>query len=138
MKPFVKLHPALAFFALTFLITWSLWGMIIFLKLPLGAGYAPFLLAALGPSLAGLIVSYVLGRGGAVMSLLAKLVSWRVGLKWHAVVLLLPLSLALASLGLYGALGHPWPSFALVNKWYLIPMAFVKVLLLGGPLEEEL
>jgi membrane protease YdiL (CAAX protease family) len=138
MKTYVKSHPVLAFFALTFLITWSLWALIIGLNLPLGAGYVPFVLAASGPSLSGLILSYITGGAAGLKSLLAKIALWRVGLTWYAAVVLLPLLLALASLGLYVMLGHPWPPFAMLGKWYLLPLAFVQVLLLGGPLEEEL
>jgi membrane protease YdiL (CAAX protease family) len=138
MKSFVKSHPVLAFFALTFLITWSLWAVIIGLKLPLSAGYVPFVVAAAGPSLTGLILSYIIGGSRAVKSLLAKGIVRRVELKWYATVLLLPIVLALGSLGLYVMLGHPWPPFAMFSKGYLLPLAFVQVLLLGGPLEEEL
>jgi uncharacterized protein len=138
MKTFVKSHPVWAFVALTYLITWSLWTVIIVLKLPLGAGYVPFVLAASGPSLSGLVLSYIMGGGRAVKSLFAKVVFWRVGLRWYVAALLLPAGLALASLGLYVLLGHPWPPFAMFSKGYLLPLAFVQVLLLGGPLEEEL
>ena len=51
MKTFVNAHPVLAFFTLTYLITWSLWALIIALQLPLGAaGYGLFVLAAAAPA----------------------------------------------------------------------------------------
>lgn len=138
MQTFAKSHSLVVFFALTFIITWSLWGLIILANLPLAAGYVPFVLAATGPSLSGLLVSALLGGRGAVKALLARVVLWRAGLKWYAVAILTPLGLALGGLCLYVALGHPWPAFTMLGKWYLIPLVFLQVLLLGGPLEEEL
>jgi membrane protease YdiL (CAAX protease family) len=58
-----------------------------------------------GPLLAALLVLAAVGGPPALRDLFARIVRWRVGLVWYAVVLLLPPALTLVALGLNVLLG---------------------------------
>jgi membrane protease YdiL (CAAX protease family) len=94
----VKRHPLVAFFALSYASTWPV--------IPLVA-VSPLLgLPALfGPALAAIIVSAVTDGKSGLRGLLGRLARWRVGGRWYAVAMGLPMVLALAAAGLHLLLG---------------------------------
>ncbi len=106
--PFIRKHPLLCYFALTFAISWG--GFLIAIG-PDGFPGTPELFEArlplavlamiLGPSVAGLLLTaLVLGRPGLV-EFRARLLRWRVGLRWYAIACLLgPLLLLAVGLAL--------------------------------------
>jgi uncharacterized protein len=94
---FIKSHPLLSYFALTFAISWS--GFLIAAGVGTG-GFSPtpeqlqtlipYAVPAMlaGPSLAGILLTGLLyGRAG-LRELLSRLLRWRVGARWYAVALL--------------------------------------------------
>jgi membrane protease YdiL (CAAX protease family) len=95
IKTLIKRHPLLAYFALTFAITWGLFVLAVgpgsipatkeeFTTLPLGA----ILAVLLGPSVSGfLLTGLAYGREGYRV-LLIRMRRWRVGARWYAVALL--------------------------------------------------
>ena len=93
---FIKRHPVLAYFILTFAISWS--GVLLVIGGPSGIPGTPeqferllpiVVLAMLaGPSVAGvLLTGLVYGRVG-LREFLSRLLRWRVGARWYAVALL--------------------------------------------------
>jgi CAAX protease family protein len=94
----IKRHPLVAFFVLAYAMTWPL--------IPL-VSVSPLLgLPALfGPALAAVIVAAVTDGGPGLRDLLGRLARWRVGTRWYAVALGLPLVLALTAAGLNLLLG---------------------------------
>jgi len=96
IKAFIRRHPVLNYFALTFAISWG--GVLLVIggpsRLPATNGQFEMLfpiaiLAMLaGPSFAGLLLTgLVYGRAG-FRELLSRLLRWRVGARWYAVALL--------------------------------------------------
>jgi len=96
IKAFIKRHPLLSYFALTFAITWGLFVLAVggpggipatkeeFTTLPLGA----ILAVLVGPSVSGIVLTgLVYGREG-FRDLLTRMRRWRVGARWYAVALL--------------------------------------------------
>ena len=93
IKAFIKRHPVLSYFALTFAISWG--GIL----LAVGPGGIPAPRSssrrclgatgdARGPSVAGILLTgLVYGRAG-FRDLLARMMRWRVGARWYAVALL--------------------------------------------------
>jgi membrane protease YdiL (CAAX protease family) len=95
IKDFIKRHSLLAYFALTFAISWGGFVLVV------GPGSFPgtqelfetlfplaILVMLLGPSLAGvLLTGLVSGRAG-LREILTRLLKWRVGGRWYAVALL--------------------------------------------------
>jgi uncharacterized protein len=84
-KAFIKSHPLLSYFALTFAISWG--GMLLVIAVG-GAGGVPMLAWVAGPPIAGILLTgLVYGRAG-FRDLLTRMRRWRVGARWYAVALL--------------------------------------------------
>ena len=128
----VKRHPLITFFVLAFALSW--WPSILY-ALDLSpqpiAGFGPFL-AALG------VLALTQGKSG-IGGLLRRMVRWRVGIRWYAVALLLPVGIALAATSVNVLLGAQAPSAADLGGWTDIFLTFAVVLLIpgiGGAWEE--
>jgi len=91
----IKKNPVLSYFAITFLISW---GGVIILGSPYGmpatneqfhalwtAVVLPYFL---GPALAGLLMTAIIGGRTGFRELRDRLFKWRIGLKWYAIALL--------------------------------------------------
>jgi membrane protease YdiL (CAAX protease family) len=96
IRPLIQRHPMLAYFALTFALSWG--GVLLILGGPGGIpgtpeqleSLLPFAVLAMvaGPSVAGMLLTgLVHGRAG-YRELLSRLLRWRVGARWYAVTLL--------------------------------------------------
>jgi membrane protease YdiL (CAAX protease family) len=95
IRAFIKRHPVLTYFALTFAISWGGILMVIGPGGILGTkevseGLMPFVYLAtlLGPSLAGILLTGLVDGRAGFRELLSRLLRWRVGARWYAVALL--------------------------------------------------
>jgi membrane protease YdiL (CAAX protease family) len=95
----VNRYPLATFFILTYIFSW--WSYLI------GLGQWPF-----GPLMAALIVVPLTGGRAGLKAWASRIVRWRVGLKWYAIALLLPVALAGAAASLNVLLGAPALTFA--------------------------
>ena len=104
IKDFIKSHPVLTYFALTFAISWGA------ILVVVGPGGLPVtteqltmlgLATLLGPSVAGILLTGLASGRVGLRELLSRLLRWRVGARWYAVALLTaPLSTAAVLLAL--------------------------------------
>src|SRR5829696_5479163 len=127
---FVKRHPIITFFVLTFVLSWWTW--------PLYAvGLSPSPVFS-GPLLAALIVIPLTQGWAGLRELGLRIIRWRVGWRWYAVALGIPLAVAAAAVALSGALGASW-SFAGLPALSALVMVFAIRLFdpLGAPVGEE-
>ena len=95
VRVFVSRHSVLAYFALTFAISW---GGLLAVGGPGGISGAtwqsdprlPFLVMAMlaGPSIAGLVLTAIVSGRAGLRTLLSRFLRWRVGARWYAVALL--------------------------------------------------
>jgi hypothetical protein len=118
-------HPLISFFVLSYALTW--WAV------PFGS------FIATGPLLAALIViSITEGRAG-LRELGARMIRWRVGWRWYAVALGLPLAVAVAAVALNVALGATVQSLAKLPPLSTFIVVFAVRLInpLDGPMGEE-
>ena len=97
---FVKRHQLVAFFVLAYAVTWPLIPLVS--VSPLWGFPALF-----GPALAAVIVAALTDGRAGLRDLLSQLVRWRVGARWYAVALGLPMVLALTAASLPLLLGAP-------------------------------
>ena len=128
----VKRHPLIAFFVLTLALSWWPWILYAF-----GLYAAP--IASFGPFLAALVVLAITQGKSGIGGLLRRMVQWRVGIRWYAVALLLPIGIALAATALNVLLGAQAPSAAELGGWTALFSTFAFVLLIpaaGGTWEE--
>jgi hypothetical protein len=107
----IRRYPLVSFFMLSYALSWWPW---ILYSLDL----SPTPIAAL-PFLAAFIVLAVTEGRSGVVRLLRRMVRWRVGLRWYAVALLLPVVVTLTATALnvlvLGA--RPTSSWAEVGGW---------------------
>ena len=140
-KTFIKSHPLLSYFVLTFVITWGLFVLAVggpggipatkeqFTTLPLLA----ILAVLVGPSASGILLTGLdYGRAG-FRDLLARMTRWRVGARWYAVALLtapLMFTAALLPLWLISPVFLP-AIFASEAKVSFVLMGIVVALIVG-------
>lgn len=130
VKAFLQRHRLIAFFAFAYLLSWC--PCIIALARGRSTGPNP-----LGPLVAGIIMTaIVLGRPG-LREFFSRLVRWRVGVKWYAFVVLAPIAVCLAAVGLTLCLMTGSQVAALsTEKLRELPERFLFILLLIGLGEE--
>jgi uncharacterized protein len=128
-----------AFVALTFAISWVIWvAMVarsISIETPLGAVLN--IVAMAGPTIAALVLA---GRAGVgtLQRLLDGFSLRRVSLRWLAVAFTLPLAMIAVAIAVSVLVfGAPTPiiTVAVIGA---VAVEYVRVFLVGGPLEEEL
>jgi membrane protease YdiL (CAAX protease family) len=126
-------RPLATFFVLAYGLTWLA-------AVPYTLGAFPVPMFPCGPFLAALVVTPLVGGWPATAALLRRLVQWRVGLRWYALALLLPLGVTAAATAATVALGAPAPpAGALLGRLPgLVPIfAFNLLFPLSGALGEE-
>jgi membrane protease YdiL (CAAX protease family) len=151
-----KSNPLVAFFVLTYAITWLCLGSIIlhsheFLALPSSLIFPLKLIGSISPLLAALLIIATTTNKGGMQNFLRPLLIWRVKPWWYLVVLLEPFIVTLIVLTVTSFLGGPTFDFphppvieeppiplpSGINPWLLIVPLFLLGGLLGGPLGEE-
>ena len=127
------------FFALAYAISWSLWLPAVLGGLSSSSSlvFALFVVGACGPSLAAILLTALREGRSGVKALLGRLLAWRVGLRWYAIVLLGTPALGLLAVALHALFGGPPLGFSPAVPWFILPVAFL-LGLLGGPLNEEI
>jgi len=103
---FIKRHPLVTFFVLAYVLSWWPW-LLSAANNPFGSPLFPF-----GPMVAALILTAVINGRAGLKALLARVMQWRVHLRWYGVALLLPVALGLSAFGLNLLLGAPMPAAA--------------------------
>ena len=111
---FIKRHPLITFFVLAYAFSWWPWLLSADAN-PIGSPLFP-----LGPMVAALILTAVINGLAGLKALLAKVVQWRVNLRWYGVALFLPVALGLSAFGLNLLLGAPMPAAAQLPPWAAI------------------
>ena len=122
MLSWIKRHPLIAFFALAYALSWWPW-----VWTALDPENAPSTILPPGPLLAALVVLVIIGGRSAVWQFLKRIVQWRVGLRWYALVLLLPPIITVGAVGLSLRLGAAWEPHFL--GWADLGVRFVFILL---------
>ena len=128
----IRRHPLVAFFVLAYALSW--WPSILY-----SLDLSPQPVAGFGPFLAALVVLALTSGKAGIGGLLRRMVRWRVGLRWYAVALLLPVAIALAAAVFNVLLGAQAPSSVELGGWTNLFSTFFILLLipgLGGAWEE--
>jgi membrane protease YdiL (CAAX protease family) len=128
----MKGHPLIAFFVLTYALSW--WPSILY-----AFDLSPQPIVGFGPFLAGIVMLAIISGKTGVVRLLGRMVQWRVGLRWYAVALLLPVAITLAAAVINVLLGAQVPSSVELGDWTSLFSTFFLLLLvpgIGGAWEE--
>jgi membrane protease YdiL (CAAX protease family) len=135
----VRRHQLASYFGLTFAISWAMWlGLILgSLHIQTLVGAVLNVVAIAGPSIAALVLATILGRT-ELRRLLAGFSLSRLSVRWTVIALVLPLAMMAAAIAVsVAAFGAPSPRVTLGLAGVVLA-EFVRVLFLGGPIEEEL
>jgi uncharacterized protein len=132
--PLVRRYPLITFFVLAYSLAWWLWILYAFNITFLGPIFA------LGPFLAAIIVTALTRGTVGLKALLSRMVRWRVGLRWYAAALLLPVGVYLFAVSLNILLGAGASTAEQLGSWYLIfpLLAYSLLFPLSGAFGEEL
>lgn len=134
--------PLRIYLLLTFGLAWLIWLPLLVaeytnLALPL----PPIVLIVLGsftPSVAALFLTWRYAGGTGLCQLLGRAFVWRVAPIWYLLAILGPALVMLLAMGGHILLGGTAPDYVPFGaRWLLVPVNFVLVLLIGGPLGEE-
>ncbi len=118
MKTFVTRYQISIFFMATLLIGWFPWY----------AGQGSLIIAA--PSLAAILVAFLVNSWGGVMNIFRRLGRWRANWRWYAFVLFSPVILYFLAIGVHVLLGGTVPQFPLLREnQHMVLMAFIFFLL---------
>src|SRR5215204_1701680 len=123
----VRRYPLTAFFVLACALSW--WPWILY-----SVGLSTTPIVGVGPFLAALLVLAVTEGKSGVIGLLRRMVRWRVGLRWYAVALLLPIvvTLTAAALNVFLLGAQRTSSVAELGGWSTLLQTFFLWLLIPG------
>ena len=129
----IKQHPVLSYFILAVAITWSI-------MLPLVASaqgwlqapvpFALHYLAAFGPMLAAIIMTWFTGGSDGLKELWGRVTKWRVGLTGAAFAILSPVVLFVLAAAVVRALGGEWPELQRLGEVNYLPNLGIGALVL--------
>ena len=103
IRSIVKRHALVTFFALAYGISYLLYFLPSFV--PGFPSLFPF-----GPLIAAIITAGVGDGVSGLKDLLSRCLRWRVGLRWYAAAVLVPIAIGVAVVGLSIMMGAPMPS----------------------------
>jgi membrane protease YdiL (CAAX protease family) len=128
----IRRYPLITFFVLAYVLSW--WPWILY-----ALDLLPQPIVGFGPFLAAIVVLAITRGKTGVVGLLRRMVRWRVGLRWYAVALLLPVAISLAAAVFNVLLGAQAPSSVELSGWVGLFSTFFLLLLvpgIGGAWEE--
>ncbi len=126
-----KYRNLLLFFLFTFFWTWTLWFAEI--KFSVKLFLAPF-----GPTISGLIFTYIDSGESGLKNLLKSLLNYKFEIKWFLVIFLLMPFLTGVSYLVGLLIDKKAPDLSLYQNISYLVGAFFYILFLGGPLAEEI
>jgi membrane protease YdiL (CAAX protease family) len=112
----VKRSTLVAYFVLVFGIEW----LLVLLLSPLVPPLIALLIGSWLPNAVGVFVTWVAGGRQGLRELFSRVVLWRIGLKWYAIALAVPIIMAFLAIGLYKVLGNPAPDPAPASQLWLV------------------
>ena len=121
IRGFIANHRLTVFFILAYFFSWYPW----LIALAQGKATGP---NPLGPLIAAIVVLAASEGWRGVRALFARIIRARIGLRWYAVVLGLPLILCLIAVGLTNAFGFQ-SALPTSNAWRELPDRFIFIFL---------
>jgi membrane protease YdiL (CAAX protease family) len=130
MKAFFKQHRLPAFFVLAFALSWYPWVLALIQRRPSGPNPLRPLVATI------ILTAVVYGRRG-LREFFSRLIRWRVGARWYAVALGMPLAICLVTGAItLCCLPHTQVAPLSLEKIREVPERFLFILLFIGLGEE--
>ncbi|MFC7046086.1 hypothetical protein ACFQH6_12275 [Halobacteriaceae archaeon GCM10025711] len=124
----------LTYVAVTYLLTWSAWGVVIVLDVG-SASSILTLLGGFGPLVAAAVLSW---RTGSLREWAARAVRWRVSARWWFIAVVVPVLLSLVGYGVYVAVTGATLGLTDAPVYVVYLSVFLYVFFVGGGLNEEM
>jgi membrane protease YdiL (CAAX protease family) len=134
IRAHIQRHAVVSYFALAFLVAWGGCFVAIGPKFIRGEALQftdallVFPLLLIGPSLAGIVMAYLVDGKSGLRDLFSRMSLWRVGARWYSAILVFPVLILAVQLGLVSILSWDFAP-------YFFPMGFL-IGLLAGFFEE--
>ena len=134
MKSHIKRHAVLFFFILAYLVAWGGTFAAVGPKFIRGEvlqftdALFAFLPMLIGPSLAGMVMAYLVDGKSGLRDLFSRIRLWRVGTRWYTATLIFPALILVVQLGLVAFLSRDFAP-------YFFPLGIL-IGLLAGFFEE--
>ena len=93
-------------------------------------------LAAWGPLVGAIVTTFIYQKSAGVKELLKRGFMMRIGKWWWIALLIFPVLIG-GSLAISALFGNPLPEFEALAEPVALPIAFLFIFFLGGPLQEE-
>jgi CAAX protease family protein len=137
-KRWMDRHGITVFLLACFGFSWGLW----FLVMMSSAGWIPIRVplnpyGSFGPAFAAVLTLWIRGGRPAVNRLLRSAFRFRAKPRWYLFSLLSPLGLSIIALIEYSVTAKAFPAPHL-DQWYMVLPIALLILVLGGPLGEEI
>jgi membrane protease YdiL (CAAX protease family) len=130
VRAFLKQYRLSGFFIIAFVLSWYPW----FIALARGRTTGP---NPLGPFVAGIVMSAVVSGWTGLREFFGRLIRWRVGIQWYAIVLVMPVLICLSAVAILLCFVHALQVSALSTaKLRELPDRFIFTLLFVGLGEE--
>jgi len=134
--------PLIPYLLLTFGGAWLIWLPLLIAEYTnLALPVPPIVLIVLGtfaPTLAALFLTWKYAGATGLRRLLGWAFAWRAAPGWYLLAILGPALVMLLAMGGHVLLGGTVPDYPPFGaRWLLVPVNFILVLLIGGPLGEE-
>jgi len=148
MKSYVRRHPVLMYFFLTYIITWTCWFTVILLIEPYIAApeLAPITLlifleillkvGVFGPGIAGLILTLTLYGKSGLREFVSRIFKWRVNPIYYLFAFLIPILIYMIPLSIELMLGESFPNTIAAYGFIGFIFHYLNRLLLGNYEEE--
>ena len=144
IREFAKKHPVAIYYSLVFAISWGgvlvalgpavLWGTT---ELPASQFLPVIYLALAGPSIAGILSTFLVDGWPGIRELVARLLNWRIAARWYAVALLTAPLLMTAILLVLSLISPAFlPGIAITKDKAGLLLAGIPMGLAAGFLEE--
>ena len=134
IKRLIRLHPVRSYFLITFFISWL--GAFIFVAPELFShkpiaksdGFMLFPILLLGPIITGLLLTYVTAGKPAMKDLSARMLEWKIPVKWYVLALLLcPLLICIILFFLSHFISSEYtPNFFVLGIAFGLPAGFIE------------
>lgn len=134
LRTWINNHPLLSFVVVAYGFSWGLWAFML-----TQMGYINWV-GSFGPTLAAIVVVGISQGRSGLKNLLRPILAWRFGINWYFFIIVGCILVFVLGLWAYMLLGGvlSLPREAVVSQLVLVPIYYLIVLFIGGPLGEEI
>jgi len=124
MSNWLKQYPLVAYFAITYLITWTIWSPIVASAqgwADWDVPYALYYFGSFGPAIAAFILTALTEGKSGLRILLGRIFKWRVEFRYHAFAVLAPIGLFTLAFLLNRVITGEWSNLLLLGEADYLP-----------------